>query len=82
MTSPENFQKATLIKIEGDVAIIKIAHDQEIKWQKDKLPDNLKEGDSFYLSAQKEIIAENKDDQQTAIHLLEEILNGKSEKKE
>ena len=81
MQNSDKYIKASLIKFEGDHALIKIFDNQEIKWSKSKLPDNLKEGDTFYLSAQKEILSED-NNKNSAINLLEEILNGEKEKEE
>lgn len=81
MHNSDKYIKASLIKFEGDYALIKIFNNQEIKWSKSKLPDNLKEGDTIYLLAQKEILPES-NNKNSAINLLEEILNGEKEKEE
>ncbi len=80
MDKKNNFQKVTLTKFEGECAVLKLNSGEEIKWQKSKLPDNLKIGDVFYLIAQANLLSEEKNQQQIAARLLEEILNGNEEK--
>lgn len=81
MSHLKNYYKATIIEIADEFAVIKIFDDQEIKWHKNRLPDNLKEGDTFYLTAQEEVLSNSSGSSQDAINLLEEILNGETEKK-
>jgi len=71
----KNYLKATLLKLEGDQAVVSLEGGQQIKWPKAKLPANLKIGESFYITASREINTE-KQKQELARTILEEILNG------
>jgi hypothetical protein len=64
-----------LLSFEKNEAVLETSDKKEIKWPKDKLPDNLKLGDKFYLFAENDIgFSEGK--REMARLILEEILNG------
>jgi len=64
-----------VLEIKEELVILATEYGQKITWPKNQLPDNLKEGDFFYLIASKE---DNTSFDPKKV--LEEILNGEEEK--
>ena len=70
----KHYLRATLVRVEGELALLSLEGKQQIKWPKDKLPANLTVGESFYLVVSKEVNTE-KQKKELAKTILEEILN-------
>lgn len=53
-------QIATIVKVKKDKVILKLADGQKIKWLKDKLPETVKEGETYniFLSSSHNLLNE------------------------
>lgn len=76
--SNNSYLKVTLSRLDESLAVLLTENNEEIKWPKNKLPDNLRVGDVFYLIAGKSIDPSENKREITKI-ILEEILNGEEE---
>jgi len=53
-------QTATVIKVKKDKIILQLTDGQKIKWSKDKLPEKVKEGETYniFLSSSQNLLNE------------------------
>lgn len=69
-----NYLIATIDRIEGETAVIRLENYQELIWPIDRLPENFKEGTVFRLLA-KESLSNEEEKRSVAKEMLREIFN-------